>query len=371
MGTFNGSQVDLYNEGVKSLQECILEKTFALPSIADVMTTEDGIVHNKQIVFLSLLQGMVGKKVDLAGESCAPTANDCKIVGTQKLWTPTLIEDRIAECYKTLEQEFVKYMLNKGVRKPDITDTDWGMFITERYAYAIQEMILRAAWFADTDIAAYNASPAGTFYNGGITCVTTANFDYFDGIFKQIFAILAANPAQKTTDLSTKNAQATFALQAFNSTDTTNRLVTNALFNVTTNADTRIAAQPDKILLVTKSVADQYKRELRADSVNFTHETIMNGLSRLTSDGQELLVVDFWDRMIQNYSRQAGNVNAWYLPHRIVYTTKGNLALGTESLGSFTELDVFYDKVDKLNYFDFQMKIDAKLLENYLLQAAY
>lgn len=371
MATFNGASVDLYNEGVKSIQECILEKTFALPSITDVMSVEDGIVHNKQIVFLSLLKGMVGKKVDLTSGTCAPTANECEIVGTQKLWTPVPIEDRIEECWKDLEAEFIKYMLNKGVRKPDITDTDWGMFITERYAYAIEEFLLRAAWFADTDVAAYDASPAGTFYNGGISCVTTANFDYFDGIFKQIFAIMAANPSQLNTDLATKNGQTTFSNQKFNTSDTTNRVVTNALFNVTTDADTRINSAPDKLLLVTKSVADQYKRELRADSVNFTHETIMNGLSRLTSDGQELIVVDFWDRMIQNYSRQAGNVNAWFRPHRIIYTTKSNLVLGTESTSEFTELDVFYDKKSKTNFFDFQMKIDAKLLEDYLVQAAY
>lgn len=370
MSIFNGTAVSLYTEGVKSLQECILEKTFALPSITDLLSVEDGIVHDKQIVFLSLLQGMVGKKIDLTS-NCKTPVNECKITGTQKVWQPVNIGDRLEECWKNLEGEFIKYMLNKGVRKPDITDTDWGLFIQDRYAYAIQEMLLRAAWFGDKDITAYNGSPEGTFFDDGISCVTTANFDYFDGLWKQIFAILAATPAQLTTDLATKNGQATFALQAFNAADTTNRLVTNALFNVTTNADTRISAQPNVILAVTKSVADQFKRELRADSVNFTHDTIMNGLSVLKSDGLELLVVDFWDRMIRNHSRQPGNVNAWFRPHRILYTTKDNLMLGTESMTSFNELKAFYAEYEEVNVFDFKMKIDAKVSENYLIQAAY
>lgn len=371
MATFNGSNVALYNEGVKSIQECILEKVFTLPNVNDIMTIEENIVHNKQIVFLSLIKGMVGKKVDLTSGTCKPSANECEIVGTQKLWEPVLIEDRLTECYKTLEQEFWKYMLNKGVRKPDVTDTDYGNFLVERYGYAIQEMLLRAAWFGDVDAAAYNGSPEGNFYDDGISCVTVNNFNYFDGIWKQLFAIVAADSSRKTSGLATKNAQTTFATQKFDANDTTARLVTNFLFDLTVDADTRLGAQPDKLLMVTKSIADQYKRELRADSVNFTHTTILDGLSKLSVDGQDILVVDFWDRMIQSYSRQAGNVNAWYLPHRALYTTKSNLALGTESLSSFTELDIIYDNVEKENHFDFQMKLDVKVLEDYLVQVGY
>jgi hypothetical protein len=370
MSTFNFN-IDLYNEGAKTLQDAILEKTFGYPNITDIHSIDEGIVHNKQIPFLGKLKGFMGRKVDLTSQTCKMPLNECEIPVTQKLWTPINWGSRKEECWKDLEVEFFKYMLNKGVKKQDITDTDIGLFLIDRYGTAINESIWKTLWFSDVDAAAYNASPAGNFFNGGLSCVTVDDFNAIDGAWKQIFQMVAANSNLLVTDLSAKNNQATFALQKFNATDTANRVVTNALFNVTAEADSRLKSAGDKVLLTTDSVAIQFMRELRADSVNFTHSTIMDGFSVLKSDGIVLLVVEFWDRIIEDYSRQAGNVDAAFRPHRILYTTKDNLRLGVEDLGAFSQIDAFYDKYNAVNVFEFMMKFDVKVLEDYMIKVAY
>jgi hypothetical protein len=370
MAIINPNDLTFNGEEIKSFNEAIYEATFAKPAISDFHTIYSDIKAKKQIVFLGRLGGLVGRKHDSAN-GCAPLTNPNGITNTEKFWMPAYIEDRLATCWDDFLETFMVYSLKNGIDKADITGTDIANFITERFQDEIYESVLRNAWFGDEDAAAYNASPAGTFYNNGNANITPAYFTPFDGLWKQIFAILAANPSRLTTDLATKNAQVTFALQAFNSTDTTNRVVTKAIQNVVFEADDRLRDSNNQLLLVTRSVADQYTRELEAEGVDGSWVAIQDGLATLKRGGLTLVQFSFWDRMIKAYSRQSNNINAYFRPHRILLTTKEQLGVGTEESGRLTEVDVHYDKTDKNVYFDFGYNLDAKFLRDYMVQAAY
>jgi len=259
--------------------------------------------------------------------------------------------------------------LKNGVQKGDLSNTDFALFFVERYQDAIAEMFHRLVWFGDT--AADDTAGGGIFVTAGFVA---KRWDAFDGIWKQLFAIVATTPARKTTDLTTKNAQSTFALQAFNSTDTTNRVVTNTLQNLVFNSDFRLRDKADKIIIVTQSVADQYVRELEAGANNglsVAFEYIQDGVMVIKRMGVTIYAYSFWDRMIQGYQRTAASELNYYLPHRALLTTKANIAFGTEEEGTLSEVDVFVDKKDKKTYFDFGANLDAKVLQDYLVQVAY
>lgn len=370
MAIINPSDLTFNGEEIKSFSEAIYEATFAKPALTEFHTLYSDIKAKKQIAFLGRLGGLVGRKHDSAN-GCAPLVNPNGITNTEKFWNPVYCEDRLVACWDEFLESFMVYSLKNGIDKADITSTDIANFIEDRYKDEIAESVLRNVWFNDTDAAAYNASPAGTFYNGGNANVTVDYFNLIDGLWKQIFAICAANPSQLISDLTTKNNQTTFSNQAFNNSDITNRLVTKAIQNLVFSADDRLRDADGQLLLCTRSIADQYTRELEAEGVDGSWTAIQDGIATLKRGGLTLVVVPFWDRMIKTYSRQAGNVNAYFRPHRMILTTKEQLAAGTEEAGGLSNVDVHYDKVDKKVYFDFGYNIDAKFLKDYMLQAAY
>ena len=98
---------------------------------------------------------------------------------------------------------------------------------------------------------------------------------------------------------------------------------------------------------------------------------MQDGITVLKRAGITIYAFSFWDRMIQGYMRTISTELNYYLPHRAILTTKANLAFGTEEEGNLSEVDVFFDKKDKKTYFDFGANLDAKVLQDYMVQVAY
>jgi hypothetical protein len=367
MAILNPANLTFNGEEIKALSEGIMEDVFAKPAMTEFLTAYTGIKAKKQIAFLGRLNGLVGQKHDTS--SCAPIENPAGITNTEKFWTPAYIDDRFSECWDDLLETFFVYGLRNGIEKGDLTATDFATFFIDRYQDAIAEMFFRFVWFGDT--AADDTAGGGVFVTAGFVA---KRWDAFDGIWKQLFAIATATPARLTAGLATKNAQLSFALQEFNASDTTNRVVTNTLQNMIFGADYRLRDKSDKILLVTQSVADQYVRELEAAAGNGipqAFEYIQEGVSMMKRMGVTIYAFSFWDRTIRAYQRTISTELNYYLPHRAILTTKDNLAFGTEEESNLSDVDVFFDKKDKKTYFDFGANLDAKVLQDYLVQVAY
>lgn len=349
--TFNG-------EEIKAVSEAVFESAFSKPELTKFHSVVNGIVAKKQIAILGRLGGLVGK----GSGSCDPTSATNAIVNTQKFWNPAVVSDRFESCWTDLKATFFLYGTKKGIEKYDLTGTDFLNFVEELVTDAIQEAIYRIAWFGDTAVA--TVANSGVLTNG-----TDLNyFNKIDGFWKQIFAIVSASSTRLTTDLASKNGQASFALQAFNSTDTTNKVVSNALQNLRFGADYRLREQAGLVYVVTQSVADQYERELLAYNVAFTTERLENGITLLKSGGIEVYSFNLWDRIIRSYY---SNGTKYYLPHRAVLVTPTNLQVGTEEVTAMSGMDVFNDKKSKKNFIDFAFNIDAKVVLDYEIQVAY
>jgi hypothetical protein len=349
--TFNG-------EEIKAVSEAVFESAFSKPELTKFHSVVNGIVAKKQIAILGRLNGLVGKGTG----SCDPSSATNAIVNTEKFWNPAVVSDRFESCWTDLKETFFLYGTKKGIEKYDLTGTDFLNFVEELVTDAIQEAIYRIAWFGDTT--AENVVDGGVITNG----TDLAYFNKIDGFWKQIFAIVTADATRKTTDLASRNGQASFALQAFTATDTTNKVVSNALQNMRFGADYRLREQAGLVYVVTQSVADQYERELLAYNIAFTTERLENGITLLKSGGIEVYSFNLWDRIIRSYY---SNGTVYHLPHRAVLVTPTNLQVGTEEVTAMSGMDVFNDKKSKKNFIDFAFNIDAKVVLDYEIQVAY
>ena len=328
--TFNG-------EEIKSLSEAVFESGFAKPAISQFHKVATGIVAKKQIAIMGRLSGKVGK----GDGECSPSDGANTVTNTEKFWDPKPISDRLTACWTDLQDTFFIWGLKKGIEKSNLDSTDFLNFIEELLVDAIWEAIYRFAWFGDTDAADVDASPAGVLTSG-------TDADYFnkiDGFWKQIFAIVGATAARKTTGLASKNGQASYSAQAFDSTDTTNLVVSTTLKNMKYGADSRLRGNANKTYIATQSVVDQLEREYDSLSKVFTLDRLENGMTVFKSSGIEVIAFELWD--------------------------PENLQVGTEDEGSLTEMDVHYDRVTKKNYIDFCFNLDAKIILDKEIQVAY
>ncbi len=177
-----------------------------------------------------------------------------------------------------------------------------------------------------------------------------------------------------STGLATKNAQASYALQKFNSTDITNQVVSLALDSVWYDADMRLRSmgKADLSYYVSQSVYDQLEKERKSISgIELPYNRQENGLTTLTWNGINVMPVQLWDRMISAYFGDDATPVKSVLPHRILLAPKSNLLLGVETSGTLSEMDAWYSKDAEVMYAKFGASIDAKVGVDNMVQVAY
>jgi len=366
-GIFNPSDITFNGKEVQSIGEMIIEEVFAKPTLDQVHTIETGIVAKQQIGYAGRFTGLFGKKET----GCEPEV-DTKTIGfTQKYWEPQMVEGRLKQCYKDLLPSFWAWSQGKGLKKADLSKGDFANFISERMSDLLWENWLIKFWFSNQQAANYNSSPAGVITNG----IDLDYFNIIDGFFEQIFDIITADSDRYTGDISsgvglaTKNGQSTATLQRFNSTDTSNHVVTETLANLKYNADYRMRNKANLQYLVTQSVFDQYSRELRSyNNVQASYERIEGGYTSLMFEGIPVIALDFWDRTIESYENNGTKLNK---PHRALLTTKDMLRAGIEEEGNLKEVEIWYEKKEKAVYIDTAASIDAKYSQDFMVQMAY
>lgn len=358
--TLDPSDLTFGTQEEHDMSKFIYEKVFADPQLTEIHDIVQGVVHDKEIVLMKRL-GLVGKKA--VDGDCAPATNTGKLKPTTKTWQPKYITDRFQECWAKLYDTFVKYQMKANAQKPDISDTAWIKFIEDMLVNdTLPEAIFRIVWFGDT-----SADEVAPYGSGELTGGTDVDFfNPIDGIWKQLFAITTATPARRVT--ISKNAQATYTLQEFDTTDTTNKVASGIFRDLINKADSRLRGQKNAIIICTDSLALQYENELEAGGVSASFEMITDGVKVMKRKGVTIIAFGFWDRYIRQYYDDG---TAYLMPHRALFTVKENIPVGVEELGSLKELSTYYDPKEKDYTIDMGFTIDAKVLEDYMVQVAH
>lgn len=309
-----------------------------------------------------------GDKLDLVGEfgllgkastGCSPEYGNDTINTEEKTWA--LAAWQIAEqiCWDDIKGTLVKYSMNTGTDIADLTANDYlDEIVVPRLELAIMKMYIRLAFFGDTS--------ADTTANGGILKVGTDKtyFTLLNGIWKQIYTIVSGDATKRVT--ISANAELTKAAQISN-------MASQAVDNLN---DMIAAASPalrqasDQIIYVTQSFADALEAQLLASyyGSELHWQSLFGGIRETSYRGIRIRVIPMWDEIIQSYE---GTATAFNLPHRAIYTTERNLALGVNGFDEFATLDIFFDQTTRLNHIYATDQMGAMVIDSNMFVAAY
>lgn len=357
MALFDLTAMTINEEEANDLSQAIFEATITGGDLAEFHDIVTGVHHKQQIPFIGNME-LVGKKQT----GCTRVDSTETIPLTEKFWDPALIGDRLKHCATDVNNLFKLFTKASNVN-PDFYDKigseEFGVIIAA-VEKAMKKMNNRLVWFGDT--AAANVSGAGVITNG----VDVLFFSPFDGLFKQIFAEITAGSTYHV-DIA-ENALATYALQDALGASTAYDTL-KAMYN---KMDARMfeaiedGAQPE--FLVTRALAQNWEDKLETVSMAFSLMEVQDGTDRLRYRGIPIRVKNDWDSNIRSYQ---DNGTTWNLPHRAILTVKENIPVATVAEADLNSIESWYEKKDHANYIDFDLKLDAKFLLDYMAVVAY
>jgi hypothetical protein len=347
--TLNLDNLHFTPDELRSLNELVVTAVLEAPELGSFHTLVTNIKNDKRIGIIPGTFGLVGK----AAQSCNPVAQCYENVAIEKTWEPRFLEVIIDMCVDELADTLMKLAVKCGVDLYDLTKTEIFTFILDILQKDIRKMILRNAWFGDKNAAVF---PLGNLTPG----TDNTFFNVIDGFWVQLAAIYAANPLQ--VQALPGNTQATYALQGTVATPVLMYAAVNAVIDA---AIPELAAQPDRVILVTKSVMDRLRRQLQTLGTVFQdYKLMINGLEFATWDGIRIVSIPLWDQWIKAYEN---NGTRWNDPHRMVYTTVSNLNIGMACTDLFTNVNTFYDQRSRINRIEAVDAFDAKIIDDRLL----
>ncbi len=343
---FISSTLTFSAEEIRTLAETIITEVIEAPQITSIHSIDENIVTNKAI-------GIIGglSKITKKDPGCGVGVTPKTLAISGKEWDPQQTKIWIQLCHTEFETNFFVYLKNKGIMYADVTNTDIADFIVNTMESAAIKDLWRIVWFNQLTPANLTAGTDVSDYN------------IINGFWQQIYTIVAANAARRIP--ITANASATYALQE---SDLTAVQAKDIFRSLQTSADYRLQGAADKVILATQSLVNRYEDYLESVAVPAAYERIEGGFSSIRRGGVDIIAIPLWDEIIrEDYNNGA----KYYLPHRAVLTTKRNLRIGFDDSNAVAQFDVFYDKTTELNNFKGGYKVDAKVIQDFMIQVAY
>lgn len=362
MSAINDGQFSFNPEELKDWAKVIHALVYTNPELAQIHAIEQGIAYDQQIVFASAI-GLLGKKM----VSCTPNEID-GIILTDKFWRPVRLDARLGHCSTDVNQQ--NKLVNQMSRmNPDFynilegSQSTIGDFLVASVLAAMVENIFYKVWFGDLQAAHIGESTSGA--EGVFTPGTDLGyFNMLDGLWKQTFVADTSLSAKYHVAIAANNG-ANYAAQVIAPGDAIK--VFRALFN---KANSILRKHSDAKFLATRSMFDALVDDLENienTGGGFTYVT-ENGKEVLRYRGIEVVMLDVWDRFIDEFQNDGTRRN---LPNRVMLTIKDNIPIGTLAEEDFGTVEAFYDKTAKKNYIDLAWTLDAKLLTEDLIATAY
>ena len=347
------SQLTLNPEESMDVSKHVYERVFERSSLNEVHQIWEGITHRMKIPFFGLMDD-VGQCV--AG--CAPPASEGSIPMSEKEFNPVAVGFRLEHCTKDLNPLF-KYLKKKGfgLESYDLENSDEILsFILSRAGDALERMIWRYVWFGDTAI--QNQADTGVLKNG----VNVNKFNCLDGLWKQIFDAVTAGDITRVT--ITENAAASKTAQ-LDLAGTATYDYFKAMYEA---ADTRLLSDPNAQFFVTRGMLLNWQTYLEGKDGCCTLDRLEDGTLVYKFRGIPIKVVDEWDRIIKAFFDQGATYD---IPNRAILTVRENLPIGTEDEEHLKLIKSYYWEKDRVNYIEAETGLDTKVLEDYMITAAY
>jgi hypothetical protein len=347
--TFNG----------KEATDGILEPAFGHPEFKSIMDVRQDIKAKEQIAFLGRISKVTKK------DGGAGTGKQNRVLKmSQKYWDPQKMKIWVSLSEDEIEDTYFVWLTKTGVDRRNIEDHSqyYQQWVLEVFTEAAREDAMRIAWLGDTAVAKQSAG--GTLSNDAE--VSVDDYNQLDGLFKQIFAGVTAGTI-KYVEIA-ENDEATQAGQLALD-DNGAYLIYRAMIN---KADPRLKKQKDQIILVTETLNTNRLDEKESKFPN-VFEMIKRQDEQFNDDVYRSVPIismqTTWDLNIQaDFISDTGVIDR---PHRAVYTTVSNLVAGFDAIGGIDDFRTYFDEETETVNFKGLYKFDVKLLQEFLVVAAY
>ena len=350
--TINVSSLTLNPKEVQNFGQIILEMTFGKPELRAMHRVFSGVTMKEQIVLASQL-GLTGLKAN----GCTRQESDAQSTLTQKYWEPVGIEDTFVNCQADVDGLFKAYFdkIKEYKQMYNIEASDEEAFIGNLVSEAMNETINRAIWFGDTNVTASTSSTAGLVDGNN-----AFGFDYFDGLWTQIFAGVGSNDISYVDLSNFATPGSPTAAEAY-----------GALMNVYKQADGRLRGNTDAKFYVSGQLFLALMEYMQANSVNFTLDYTMNGFPTMKFLGHDVINMEgIWDKNLQYFESDSTSHGA-YLPDRIVFTIPDNIPVATLNEDDMTTIESWYNIDERVNKTAYGFTLDAKVIDEKLITVAY
>lgn len=336
--------------GFRQARELILEDFYNKDILNAVHSIDQDIKGKTQLAYAGLF-GKTGK----LQTGCGITG-DNSLTFSEKVWDPQPIQGEFAQCWTDIFPSLFNWADANGYNRNDLTqNTIFTQVMSGLILDTLIEGFLRRAWFGDT------SWTSGDFTNGASDLPF---YNMYNGFFKQIFDGVTAGDIPRYT--ITENAAGTASAQLTLAADR----AYEAMKSMYESVDTRIFNQEDVVILLTRTLFDNYVTYLESKDNYKSFERIEGGYVGLEFRGIPVIRFDKWDRVIQS-DFLTGSPAVYDLPNRAIMTTKQNLRVGLDSTTSLTMTDSWYERKDQTWYSVYNTMEDVKLIHEYLVAAAY
>ena len=335
----------------------IMERVYQRDALRTNHVVQTGVTMDEQIVFA----GRMGK-TGIKDPGTSRPNSGAKPILTEQFWTPKKVGDTFSFNNSELNGLFKAYFdkISKYAEIYDISGSDEEKFLLELFTESAIEAVDRLIWHGDTAVAVSGAAVSGL-----ANAADVKFYDSVDGIFKRIYAAVTAGKVKRFT--ITKNAALTFALQALAADEALT--IFEGIWKL---ADPRLKSDTGKVLMVTNELFENYRQSLQTKGTPYDITLTTNGFSELKWNGIPVRNMEtLWDLPIQADFEQLNTGLAWDKPHRALLTVPANIPVGTLNEEDMQTLETNFDWKERAHYFAYGFTLDTKVLEGYMVVAAY
>lgn len=351
----NAEDLSLNPQEASDISKVVFEKAVTSGDLSQFHAVVTGIQSDTKIPFVGSL-GLVGEAI----EGCdIPT--DAQIVMTEKVWTPKNVEFQLSHCSADLSQlvTYAKKRMAVYEDQYDYSGSAEETIVLMQAETALSKMLSRVLHFGDTSIS--NVDDGGYLKDG----IAPKYFNALDGLWKQVFS--SAAPVVTITE----NAGASYVAQAL-----ADNAAAGYLQQIVTKADSRLKSAEGKVIMVTRSLADNLLNTAETASLTSSSDFLKTVATQAATSGNQVglyrgipvYIMDEWDTTISAYFDNGTKLDK---PHRALFTTMDNIPVGTPSAATLGSLESWYNKDEKKNKIRGGVRVDIKLLQDYMAVAAY
>jgi hypothetical protein len=252
------------------------------------------------------------------GTSCGISTNGQAVLGEVELETQP-VNISLEQCSHEFDDSVFKRLMKKGSDRDDLIDTAMWTSIVDRAGTTLTNDLYELCWFGDT--------ASGTTF-----------FQTFNGWFKLIESN-CSSPVQVSTTAGDLPADAALSI----------------LRSVHKNKNTmRSIPRQDKVFLVTDSIYCNLLETYENKDLDDGLTRIENGPEGLAFRGIEIRPQITWDATIADQSLAN--------PHRVIYTKKENLMVGTDVAIAGSDARVWFDPKEELTYYKAAFDLGVQIM---------